>query len=352
MKKVSVVVACYNASYYLEKCVDHLLAQTIGLENMEIILVDDASVDDGATLDIIMKYEREFPDVVMAIPLEENMKQGGARNVGVFYAGGEYLMFCDADDWLMPEALEHLHDAAKEQDADVVECRIMDVTDHRIEIDDIETGPDSVLLELDTEKKRKEFLITVNGKLSLGSQKKLYRLSLLKDHEIRFAEHLIFEEPSFVVPVRLAEKRHYFLDEALYICFLSPDSSMRGEWGTHKWDNRKVWIILLENLKQNGLFEKYYAEIEYLYMISCLKTTLRTWGQKGYTVTVQEMQEQVDTVKHYFPHASENQYLVGQGKWEEFLATVVRIEITEESMAVVNQMLRKFVCVEQKRRNR
>lgn len=343
MKKVSVVVACYNASYYLEKCIDHLLAQTIGLENMEIILVDDASTDGGATLDIILKYEREYSDAIIVIPLQENMKQGGARNIGVSYAGGEYLIFCDADDWLMPEALEHLYNAAKEQDADVVECRIKDVRDHRIEVDSVETGPDSFLVELDTEKKRKEFLVSVDEKLSLGSQKKLYRLSLLRDNQIRFAEHLIFEEPSFVVPVRLAEKRHYFLDETLYICFLSPYSSMRGEWGAHKWDNRKVWIVLLEDLRQRNLLERYYAEIEYLYLVSCFGTTLRTWCQKGYTITVQEMQEQVDTVHDYFPNASDNPYLAKQSNWEAFLMTVVNIEITEESMAVVNQILRKFV---------
>ncbi|MBD5450592.1 MAG: glycosyltransferase, partial [Lachnospiraceae bacterium] len=43
MKKISVVVPCYNAAPYLGKCIDHLIGQTIGVENIEVILVDDAS---------------------------------------------------------------------------------------------------------------------------------------------------------------------------------------------------------------------------------------------------------------------------------------------------------------------
>ena len=79
MKKVSVVVPCYNAAKYLDKCVGYLLRQTIGLEDMEIILVDDASTDGGETRNCILGYEQRFPDTVIAVFLEQNLRQGGAR---------------------------------------------------------------------------------------------------------------------------------------------------------------------------------------------------------------------------------------------------------------------------------
>lgn len=47
MKKVSIVVPCYNMAAYLGQCVESLVNQTIGIENLEIILVNDASTDDG-----------------------------------------------------------------------------------------------------------------------------------------------------------------------------------------------------------------------------------------------------------------------------------------------------------------
>lgn len=120
MKKVSTIVPCYNASDYLEKCIDQLLRQTIGIADVEIILVDDASTDEGKTKRVIQRYEECFPETIIAIFLEKNMRQGGARNVGVTYANGEYLTFCDADDWLLEETLEHVYHAAKCYDADVV----------------------------------------------------------------------------------------------------------------------------------------------------------------------------------------------------------------------------------------
>ena len=73
MKKVSIVVPCYNTAAYLARCMEHIIRQTIGLENIEIILVDDASTDNGATLQMIMEYEQKYPETVIAVPLEQNL---------------------------------------------------------------------------------------------------------------------------------------------------------------------------------------------------------------------------------------------------------------------------------------
>lgn len=344
MKKVSVVVPCYNAALYLEKCIEHLIDQTIGVDNIEVILVDDASTDSGATSEIIMKYEQEYPDTIIAVSLEENMRQGGARNIGISYASGEYLIFCDADDWLMPEALEHLYEAAQEYDADVVEFLIKNIRDHGIDIETTEKGNGSFLTEIDTEEKRKKFLIRVDNMLSLGSQKKLYKLSMLKENQIRFVEHRIFEEPSFVVPVRLLEKRHYFLDEALYICYLSPVSSVRGDWGEHKWDNPHVWRHLMNDLDARGLLQKYYAELEYLFMKGAFGLSVRMALQKGYVLMKDELIFLIDMVMQIFPDGKNNMYLKEeQGGWDSLMMKVLDMEITDESVKVINDILKKYV---------
>ena len=344
MKLVSVVVPCYNAFMYLEKCIEHLLIQTIGLENIEIILVDDASTDGGATLGIIMQYEQKYPENIIAVSLEENVRQGGARNVGVSYANGQYLIFCDADDWLVPEALEHLYRAALEYDADVVEFRIKNITNHRMEINTIEKGSESFLQEIVSEEERRQFLISTDTRLSLGSQKKFYRLSLLREHQIRFVEHRIFEEPSFMVPVRLVVRRHYFLDEALYICFLSPFSSMRGEWGEHKWDNPQVWVYLMNDLKNRGFFRQYYPELEYLFLEWGFGLSIRLLLQKGYILTKEELISLIDTATGMFPDIRHNQYRAqNQTAWNSLLVTLLDMEITEESAVVINDILKKYV---------
>lgn len=160
MKKVSTIVPCYNVAGYLEKCVDHLLRQTIGYENIEIILVDDASTDGGETKKLIQKYEQYFPETVTAVFLEENLRQGGARNVRVSYARGEYLTFCDVDDWLLEETLEHVYQIAKEYDADIVSFsrNYVNVREGAI---NLERGTRSCFYELDTVDKRKEYLLNM-----------------------------------------------------------------------------------------------------------------------------------------------------------------------------------------------
>lgn len=345
MKKVSVVVPCYNAAEYLNKCIDYLLRQTIGIDNMEIILVDDASTDDGATWKIITEFESQYPDTIIAVASEQNLRQGGARNVGVSYAGGEYLIFCDADDWLLEETLERLYDAAVLHDADVVEFLIKNVDDHDSSVP-LEKGDGSYLLELDTEQKKKEFLIGVNNQLSLGSQKKLYRLSMIHDNHIVFVEHRIFEEPSFMLPVRLYEKRHFFLDEYLYICYRSPDSTVRGDWGEHKWDNPKVWIALMDDMSERGALEKYYDELEYLFVTWGFGLSIRMAIQKGYVLTKEELKPLIDMVLKWFPHARDNCYIKRSydvNVWVKMIMTLLDMEITDESVKVINEILPKYI---------
>lgn len=349
MKKVSVIVPCYNASMYLPKCVDKLLAQTIGLENMEIILVDDASTDDGLTWGVIMDYEQRYPESIIAVHLEENLRQGGARNVGVTYATGEFFIFSDADDWLMEQALERLYDTALEQDADVVECLYKPIYDRNITVKEIETGEYyNELFNLDTEESRKSFLLETMRRphISFGSQGKLYRTSLVKEHNIRFAEHLIFEEPSFVVPVKLYVRKWYLLNEMLYVYYYSPGSTMRSDWSERKWDSSKVWVHLLQELKERGALDQYYEEIEYLFVHWYMMLTLKMWIQRKYPVGVSEMQQLQDTVIDSFPTVLQNKYLVERGQngnLSGLALKLLQIQICDESVAIVNGILRNMI---------
>lgn len=343
-KKVSVVVPCYNAARYLEYCIERLLHQTIGIDNLEIVLVDDASTDGGETKRLIQEYEQRFPETILAIFLEENRRQGGARNVGAAYAIGEYLTFCDADDWLLEEALEHAYEAAKRQDADVVAFARKNVNVHGACIE-LEKGTRNELFDLEKEETRKRFLLNVKEE-GYSSQNKLFRLSLIREEHIAFVEHLVMEEPSFTLPVRLYARRYYYLDEQLYICFCSPGSTVRDNaaWEGRKWDNLQMWAALLEELACRGVLQAYWAEIEYLFLTLGIGWSLGMLFQRGCRLTKDEWQAVSGIASQVIPKVRENPYVVHESHpfnqaWNRLLLTLLDMEFTDEDVQAANNAM-------------
>lgn len=111
---VSVVVPVYNPGCHLERCIESLRSQT--LKDIEIIFVDDGSNDGSeAVLD-----EAERLDRRIIVVHKENGGVSSARNAGLNLAKGEYLFFCDPDDWLESSALEIMVQEALRVEADVV----------------------------------------------------------------------------------------------------------------------------------------------------------------------------------------------------------------------------------------
>ena len=101
--KVSVVIPVYNVKPYLERCVQSVLRQTY--KDLEIILVDDGSTDGSS--EICNQIAKRDSRIV--IVHQKNQGASEARNTGIRYAKGEYIMFLDSDDeWLIPDGLEKL----------------------------------------------------------------------------------------------------------------------------------------------------------------------------------------------------------------------------------------------------
>lgn len=116
---VSVIVPVYRSEAYLQACIDHLLAQT--LCDMEFLFVCDGSPD--GSLAMLRKAEQADARV-RVIAFAQNRGVSAARNAGLDAAKGEYVGFCDADDWAEPGMYAHLTEAAAASHADVSFCRV------------------------------------------------------------------------------------------------------------------------------------------------------------------------------------------------------------------------------------
>ena len=109
---VSVIIPVYNCELYLEKCISNMLKQTY--RNLQIIFVDDGSTDDS------LKICKEIKDTRVEVYSKSNGGASTARNYGLKYRKGKYVLFVDSDDYLKENAIESLVNKAVETNADCV----------------------------------------------------------------------------------------------------------------------------------------------------------------------------------------------------------------------------------------
>lgn len=99
---ISVIIPAYNAEKYLDDCLESVMTQTGA--SFEVVLVNDGSTD--CTAETCRKWMDTYQNIVYIE--QENQGQGTARNVAIDHAAGEWLVFLDADDVMLPGALEFL----------------------------------------------------------------------------------------------------------------------------------------------------------------------------------------------------------------------------------------------------
>lgn len=125
--KVSVIMPVYNAEKYLRDSLDSIVNQSIGIDNLEVIIVNDASTD--SSKEIIDEYAQQYSSF-KPIHLKENTGGPfGPRNIALSHVTSDYVMFLDADDTYTPTACEALYDAIASTDAGVAFGRYLRVYD-------------------------------------------------------------------------------------------------------------------------------------------------------------------------------------------------------------------------------
>ena len=118
--KISVIIPVYNAQDRLDATINSVVNQTIGFENIELILVDDKSKDKSR--DIITTYSDKYDNIKPIFLKENSGTPAKPRNVGIDNATAQYLIFIDSDDEIIPDYCETLYNAIEKENADVAHC--------------------------------------------------------------------------------------------------------------------------------------------------------------------------------------------------------------------------------------
>ena len=118
--KVSICISIYNGEEFINTCLHSVLNQS--LSEVEIVIVNNGSTD--SSLDLLKVYEAKYPHKIRIISQSDKGLALG-RQAGIDSAKGEYLAFLDVDDRVSADAYEIMYNAARDYDADIVECQTL-----------------------------------------------------------------------------------------------------------------------------------------------------------------------------------------------------------------------------------
>lgn len=253
--KLSVIVPVYNmaAGDKLTWCLNSLVNQTIS--DYEIIAVDDCSTDNS--LEILRDYEKKYSDKFHVIPSPVNKKQGGAKNLGLEKATGEWIGFIDSDDWVVPDFYEKLISRGEEAGADMVGCDYHLTCEHSMEIGQVVHNNKQSQAGILTKEKYGS-LILDSGSLVV----KIYRRHIIYDFPNRFPENIFYEDNAISNSWMLRAKHFVYLEEPLYYYYQHDTSTVHTITKKRCEDRMEAARIMVREAKEFGFLDEYYPEIE------------------------------------------------------------------------------------------
>ncbi len=259
MRKISVIIPCYNVASFIDRCMTSVVAQTIGMDALEIICIDDASADD--TRNCLLRWEQLYPDHILLIRQEVNRRQGAARNIGLFTASSEWIAYVDADDWLEPDYLERLYKAAVQYSCDVAACSWRSDRSDSLVYFEQEPESQEQYITADTKEITKQMLM--NKGLSIAAWGKLIRRDFLVDHEIYFPEGLTYEDEYWMPLLHIYAVNICFVNKPLYHYFVNNGSVLHSENMDYHMDWLTVQSMKWADYHKRGILQEFREEMEY-----------------------------------------------------------------------------------------
>lgn len=299
--KLSIIVPVYNmaAEGKLQYCLDSLVNQT--LEDYEILAVDDCSQDDSPR--ILKEYEKRYPDKFRAILSEKNRRQGGAKNIGLSLAAGEWIGFVDSDDWVTPDFYERLISRAEETGADMVGCDYHLTSEHSDRIGQVVHNNKPEQTGILNEEKYKS-LILDGGSLVV----KVYRREIVIDHPSRFPEGIFYEDNALANSWMLRAKHFEYLQEPLYAYYQHDSSTVHTISVKRCEDRMEAARLMLKEAHEYGYFDAYREELEFTFTTLFYVNTLFSYMQGVRPRKLSFIRSMGKELQSVFPQFRQNTY--------------------------------------------
>lgn len=258
---ISVIVPIYNVEKYLERSIGALINQTYS--NLEIILVDDGSKDrSGAMCD-----EFAIRDSRIKVIHKENGGSSSARNMGIEAATGDYIGFCDSDDYPENDLYENLLNIAREYpDMVIAQAMSSDYTDDGVLV----KGPykDSGKVNFLTKQEMFRLLMLHVGDSSFCT--KLIKADYMK--KFRFEEGRLNEDFELIIRMLSDISGVYSLEKNGYNIVLRHGSNSRNKFGEVFYNSMiensdRAFRMMEESypeLREEGIRFWYFQRLDYM----------------------------------------------------------------------------------------
>lgn len=241
--KVTVITPVYNAEKFLRKTIESVISQTMGMENIEYILIDDGSKD--ASRKILLDYSNKYPTIKIVLLKYNTGTPGHPRNIGIQLATSKYICFLDADDWLEPHGLETLVKILEETGDDYVVGKTIE----------IQSNGSKIVGEHESCKERRSVspYSIPNIFQHLGPRARMCRTDLLKKYQISFPKMKFAEDKQFFIDVLTFCKTISTTTATIYYLNRKDDNSLRLTNQTNIIQKTRCNLKVIRHVKSKKL---------------------------------------------------------------------------------------------------
>lgn len=338
-KIVSVIIPCYNVEKYIDRCFEGLVSQTIGMDSMEIIIVDDASTDE--TVQKLKYYEQQYPESVMLIMLEKNGGQGAARNIAIQYATAPYIGFVDSDDCIDPSLFKTMTDIIEDRGCDFVECDwdFFSETGKGYTSSSFELGTpgyyDFSIRSVKDDYISKQLFFT-------SVWNKIFKRSFLDENGIFFPEGVKYEDMFFCYLAILYSKSYCYIDKYLYHYYLNPNGTIQRRKESYQFDMMDVAYLFLNTTKEKGLYEQFKNEIDWMFMekyyVYMIWDIWELFPEEAYTCYLNMKED----VKKIVPDYGQNPFRsLPENKMDDVILRLIDMPLSREQFEGIMEKLWK-----------
>lgn len=245
---VSIIVPVYNVAPYLERCVQSIRQQTY--PHYQLILVDDCSTDDSRG--VMERCAGADPRITLVYQ-PANQGVSAARNAGIRQARGQWLAFCDGDDWYSPDFLEKMLSAARREQAQCVICDYYIASDGQ---PPLRAGSTRAIAQAAS----RETLVALGP---ISSCTHLIKTDLFRENGLLYPEGCAqYEELAVIPPAVGLARRTAVLEEALYYYYQRGNGTSASNHSSNCRENfQRAYGAMCEKLGEGYGEEKAYHAI-------------------------------------------------------------------------------------------